>query len=208
MVIGLCYLIVLLLIVKTFSLTAKGRLIECSTLLGTQRSPISSAQKDELRALVMDLSRKQRGTPQQKLVTRTWSVLCGTEKETNFFLNRGWVEGDTARTIKQSILAEDGGFIENIIPFVNGNGFLSVEGEVISTTGTFPPRVNFKFTKAFLKLWFLPVLTLPPFGEGWFETMYVDDEIRVDVNSRDDIFVYIDEERFEKKKSGFRLPWE
>ncbi|XP_030498353.2 probable plastid-lipid-associated protein 11, chloroplastic isoform X2 [Cannabis sativa] len=49
-------------------------------------------------------------------------------------------------------------------------------------------RVNFRFTSAVLRgeNWEIP---LPPFGQGWFDTVYLDDEIRVVKDIRGDYLV-------------------
>ncbi|KAM6569225.1 hypothetical protein CsatB_017210 [Cannabis sativa] len=50
-------------------------------------------------------------------------------------------------------------------------------------------RVNFRFTSAVLRgeNWEIP---LPPFGQGWFDTVYLDDEIRVVKDIRGDYCVF------------------
>ena len=54
-----------------------------------------------------------------------------------------------------------------------------------------PLRTDFEFTTAKLDcgVSFIPVLDLPPVGKGWFDTVYLDDELRVDTNSRNDILI-------------------
>ena len=54
-----------------------------------------------------------------------------------------------------------------------------------------PLRTDFEFTTATLDcgVSFIPVLDLPPVGKGWFDTVYLDDELRVDTNSRNDILI-------------------
>lgn len=51
-----------------------------------------------------------------------------------------------------------------------------------------PCRVGFRFTAATLKLPSRSV-PLPPFGKGWFDTIYVDDRIRIAEDSRGDVLV-------------------
>lgn len=51
-------------------------------------------------------------------------------------------------------------------------------------------RTNFKFQSATLDLgWFK--FNIPPIGEGWFDTVYLDEDLRVDINSRDDILIVV-----------------
>lgn len=49
-------------------------------------------------------------------------------------------------------------------------------------------RTNFEFESATLDLgkW---KLELPPVGKGWFDTIFLDDTLRIDTNSRDDILI-------------------
>jgi hypothetical protein len=54
-----------------------------------------------------------------------------------------------------------------------------------------PLRTDFEFTTATLDLGWkvVPVLNIPPVGKGWFDTIYLDNDFRVDINSRDDLLV-------------------
>ena len=54
-------------------------------------------------------------------------------------------------------------------------------------------RSEFKFTQAQVSLSFFnggKPLSLPPIGSGWFDTIYLDDDLRCDYNSRGDILVF------------------
>lgn len=50
-------------------------------------------------------------------------------------------------------------------------------------------RTNFKFTSAKLDLDKWGKFDFPPVGEGWFDTVYLDEDLRIDTNSRDDILI-------------------
>mmetsp|Transcript_8515 Transcript_8515/g.12130 ORF Transcript_8515/g.12130 Transcript_8515/m.12130 type:complete len:89 (+) Transcript_8515:420-686(+) len=50
-------------------------------------------------------------------------------------------------------------------------------------------RTNFKFDSATLDLGQWGSYTVPPVGEGWFDTIYLDEDLRIDFNSRDDILI-------------------
>lgn len=103
-----------------------------------------------------------------------------TEKEINFFLDNGW-----ATAITQTI---QGNQLQNDIPFVQGGGF-RVEGS-LHVPNVNGQRTDFSFTRATLDLrpnwgqW-----NVPPIGKGWFDTVYLDDTLRVDTNSRNDILI-------------------
>lgn len=88
--------------------------------------------------------------------------------------------------------------LENWIPFVRGGGF--------GVTGSINPaavidnnddggntnsslRTEFKFQSAKLDLGKWGTYNFPPVGEGWFDTVYLDEELRIDLNSRNDILI-------------------
>jgi len=107
---------------------------------------------------------------------RIWT----TEKEINFFLENG-LSDSISQTINGSVL-------KNSIPFKNGGEF-GVSG-TLSIPDPEGVRTEFEFKAATLDLgWFK--FNLPPVGKGWFDTIYLDEELRVDINSRDDILICI-----------------
>lgn len=61
----------------------------------------------------------------------------------------------------------------------------------LSANDANPLRTDFQFGSATLDLGvrFIPTLNLPPVGKGWFDTVFLDEELRVDTNSRDDILI-------------------
>lgn len=78
--------------------------------------------------------------------------------------------------------------MQNNIAFVSNRGHFGVDG-TLSTRTNQPLRTYFEFETATLQLKPFPPLKLPPIGKGWFDTVYLDDHFRVDVNSRDDILI-------------------
>lgn len=119
-------------------------------------------------------------------LSRGWEAIWTTEKEINLFLDQGW-----ASNIYQVINGESR-TIENSIPFVNERGSLTVKGII---TPSKERRTEFEFTAATLTIanpWNAKQkfqISLPPVGKGWFDTLYLDDTLRVDINSRNDILV-------------------
>ena len=78
--------------------------------------------------------------------------------------------------------------MENLIPFKKGGSF-GVKGK-ITPDDDIAQRTNFEFESATIDLqWFK--FTIPPVGKGWFDTIYLDEDLRVDVNSRDDILICV-----------------
>jgi PAP_fibrillin len=118
-----------------------------------------------------------------KKLERTWSLIWTTEKEINFFIEQGW-----STNITQQILIDDTTLI-NTIPFVNDNGSFGVRGRIFRQEEDPAIRTQFVFETAVLRWRWLPELQFPPVGQGWFDTVYLDDDFRVDRNSRNDILV-------------------
>lgn len=152
-------------------------------------------QQVRIKGLVMELGEQQQRNPVGKKqryrgAEGKWRILYTTEDEVNVFVKLGLVrEGreGAIREITQDLL---GGRIDNTIPFQNG-GYLAVSGTTVADN-TNIMRTNFQFTEAKLSLmWWRggEPITLPPVGKGWFDTMYIDEDIRCDVNSRNDILV-------------------
>jgi hypothetical protein len=111
------------------------------------------------------------------LLQGKWVVEWTTEKEINLFID--WnISGDISQTV-------DGSVLESLIPFQKG-GFLGVKGELSTDGGV---RTDFEFTEATLDLGKWGSFKIPPVGKGWFDTVYLDNELRVDTNSRDDILI-------------------
>lgn len=118
-------------------------------------------------------------TAASPLLQKEWELIWTTEKEINFFLNQGLAE-----RITQTI---DGNVLTNNIPFIKGGSF----GVVGSLNIPDPKgiRTEFTFEQAILDIGKWGTYRLPPVGKGWFDTIYLDDNLRVDVNSRNDILI-------------------
>ncbi|CAA0842707.1 Probable plastid-lipid-associated protein 11 [Striga hermonthica] len=113
----------------------------------------------------------------------TWRMLWTTEKEQLFIVKNAPVFGTSAGDVLQVINVEQK-TLNNVITFPpDGVFFVRSEIQVASAQ-----RVNFRFTSVVLrgKGWEFP---LPPFGQGWFESVYIDDEIRVVKDIRQDYLI-------------------
>lgn len=116
-------------------------------------------------------------------LSATWRLLWTTEKEQLFIVENARLFGTRAGDVLQVIDVENR-TLNNVITFPpDGVFFVRSDIEIASAQ-----RVNFRFTSAVLrgKNWEIP---LPPFGQGWFETVYLDDEIRVVKDIRGDYLV-------------------
>mmetsp|Transcript_18868 Transcript_18868/g.39262 ORF Transcript_18868/g.39262 Transcript_18868/m.39262 type:complete len:197 (+) Transcript_18868:173-763(+) len=129
------------------------------------------------------------GDRNRRDVKGRWKIVWTTEDEVNIFVKLGLVKNGKDEALSSITQVIGDGVIINNIPFRNG-GYLSVKG----TCGP-ADKVNrneFAFTEATLSLmWWKrgQPLRLPPVGEGWFDTIYCDDDLRCDFNSRGDILV-------------------
>eukprot|EP00873_Tetraselmis_striata_P036818 jgi/Tetstr1/457082/TSEL_043743.t1 len=116
-------------------------------------------------------------------LSATWKLLWTTEKETLFIVEKAGLFGTEAGEVYQVIDVE-GGTLQNVITFPPDGAFIVTSG--VSVAG--PQRMDFKFSAAKLKL---PKrdIPFPPVGQGWFESVYLDDEIRVARDVRGDTLV-------------------
>ncbi|KAB2595372.1 plastid-lipid-associated protein 11 [Pyrus ussuriensis x Pyrus communis] len=116
-------------------------------------------------------------------LSATWRLLWTTEKEQLFIIQNASLFGTQTGDVLQVI---DVGqrVLNNVITFPP-DGVFFVRSDIAVASNQ---RVNFKFTSAVLrgKSWEIP---LPPFGQGWFDTVYLDDEIRVVKDIRGDYLV-------------------
>ncbi|EEC43432.1 pap-fibrillin-ii [Phaeodactylum tricornutum CCAP 1055/1] len=118
-------------------------------------------------------------TASSPLLQKKWEMIWTTEKEINFFVERGF-----SSKIFQTI---DGSVLTNNIPFIKGGSF-NVTGS-LSVPDIEGIRTEFTFSEAALDLAKWGTYKLPPVGKGWFDTLYLDDTLRVDLNSRNDILI-------------------
>lgn len=175
--------------------TLKTELLEtCRSFSSDPKKVVVSNQKQRaiLEPMIEELTSisPTRAAATSPLLQRKWALEWTTEKEINFFLDVGF-----SQNIFQTIAYDDktmnvsGGTIDNSIPFVKGGGFF-VTGtlEIPDPQGM---RTNFEFATAKLDIspWKLGTYEFPPVGAGWFDTLYLDESLRIDINSRDDILI-------------------
>ncbi|KAJ4727205.1 Plastid-lipid associated protein PAP / fibrillin family protein [Melia azedarach] len=149
--------------------------------LKTQKDP--SKRASIIKAIdVMAVLGKDIATTGDSL-SATWRLLWTTEKEQLFIIDKAYLFGTQAGDVLQVIDVEKR-VLNNVITFPpDGVFFVRSNIEIAS-----PQRVNFRFTSAVLrgKSWEIP---LPPFGQGWFESVYLDDDIRIAKDIRGDYLV-------------------
>ncbi|RCV34842.1 hypothetical protein SETIT_7G190200v2 [Setaria italica] len=113
----------------------------------------------------------------------TWRLLWTTEQEQLFIVRNAPFFRTAAGDVLQ-VIDVPGGALNNVITFPPSGAFV-VNGDIEVQP---PQRVNFRFTRAVLRgsSWEVP---FPPFGKGWFDTVYLDDDIRVAKDIRGDYLV-------------------
>ncbi|ONK56315.1 uncharacterized protein A4U43_C10F6730 [Asparagus officinalis] len=170
---------------STDSLRAKSHLL---TLISDQDRGVKTQRNPSKRSEIIDaidelaVYGKDAITTDSSL-TGTWRMLWTTEKEQLFIIEKAFVFGTETGDVLQVIDVEKG-VLNNVITFPPVGVFF-----VRSSIEPVPPqRVNFRFTSAVLRgeNWEIP---LPPFGQGWFESVYLDDDIRVAKDIRGDYLV-------------------
>lgn len=164
-----------------------GRLLRCSATKQSEDKSVralkeqlisSCGDRTSVESIIDELAlyNPTEATSSSNLLQRKWELVWTTEKEINFFLDIG-----IADNIYQTI---DGTHLENLIQFRNGGSF-GVSGKLTPSDGI---RTEFTFETATLDLKWAS-FQLPPVGKGWFDTVFLDEELRVDRNSRNDILI-------------------
>ncbi|KAI8475856.1 MAG: plastid lipid associated protein [Monoraphidium minutum] len=145
----------------------------------------SEAAKAKIMAAVEELKHAGSGTTTTSAaaLSATWKLLWTTEKESLWIIKNAGLFRTKAGDVFQ-VIDVDAGRLQNVVTFPPQGAF--IVDSSIKVEG--PQRTTFKFGSAKLKL---PSrdLGLPPFGQGWFDTVYVDDNIRVAQDIRGDTLV-------------------
>lgn len=122
-------------------------------------------------------------TTSDQVLSATWKLLWTTEKETLFIIKNAGLFGTTAGEVYQVIDVKSQR-LQNVITFPPDGAFIVDSSIAVESA----QRVSFKFTAAKLKTaskdW-----GVPPFGQGWFDTVYCDDSIRVAQDIRGDTLI-------------------
>lgn len=143
------------------------------------------AVQQAILAMVEQLKSQSAGaqTTSDAVLSATWKLLWTTEKETLFIVKNAGLFGTKAGEVYQVIDVKSQR-LQNVITFPPSGAF--IVDSSIAVEG--PQRVTFKFTSAKLKTaskdW-----GVPPFGQGWFDTIYCDDSLRVAQDIRGDTLI-------------------
>ena len=167
------------------------------------RAQSSQALKKQLKGVIQERSRGISDSKKDQLEIRklcdalvassssprgdlhgTWRLLWTTEQETLFILKNASFFNTKAGDVFQ-VTDTRAGRLQNVILFPPDGSFvvdssLTVESKI---------RCSFKFTSATLTLPNDKKIGLPPFGQGWFESVFNDNEIRIAKDSRGDLLI-------------------
>ena len=113
-----------------------------------------------------------------------WRLEYTTEKETLFLLG-----ARPASTRAYQTIDGDARRLRNEVIFQSGDTEIVFTVDAAIETGASEKRVHFKFTSASIRFGDALRVPIPPFGEGWFENVYVDEDMRVSRDSRGDTLV-------------------
>lgn len=177
------------------SSTTKSDLL---TLIADQDRGLKSQQNPKIRSEIIQAIEDLAILGKDSVTTGsslsgTWRMLWTTEKEQLFIVQNAGLFGTKAGDVLQ-VIDVDSLTLNNVITFPPSGVFFVRSGIDIASKR----RVNFRFTSAVLrgKDWEFP---LPPFGQGWFESVYLDDDIRVAKDIRGDYLV-VDRAPYEWKE--------
>jgi len=109
-----------------------------------------------------------------------WNLLYTTEKETNFITKYFGKCTEVYQQINENS-------INNVIAFEDK--VFSVDGVLLPNNDGNANRVYFKFTQASLTFTNQKPFNFPPFGSGYFDNLYIDDQIRISFDIRGDYLI-------------------
>ncbi|GMH32851.1 hypothetical protein BSKO_00685 [Bryopsis sp. KO-2023] len=153
---------------------------------GTDRGLATSyEQQSAIFAVVDKLVEVGKGTVTTgEELSATWKLAWTTEKEVLFLLkNAGWF-GTKGGDVYQVVDVENKS-LQNVITFPPEGAFVVTSSIQVASD----QRVRFKFNKARLDLPDNKKIPFPPYGEGWFQSVYMDDYVRVAKDIRGDTLV-------------------
>ncbi|KAK3241264.1 hypothetical protein CYMTET_48953 [Cymbomonas tetramitiformis] len=155
---------------------------------GTSRGVIDLGNNEDILAIVDSLEKLQGTVPTTESgLDSAWKLLWTTEKETCFLLQKGIFGVGPAGESYQVIDVENGS-LQNIIEFGKQEEKDSVFQVDSSLSVTSERRCTFKFRAAALQTPSFRI-PFPPVGQGWFDTVYMDEEIRCAKDVRGDVLI-------------------
>uniref|UniRef100_A0A7S3XXJ7 Plastid lipid-associated protein/fibrillin conserved domain-containing protein n=1 Tax=Heterosigma akashiwo TaxID=2829 RepID=A0A7S3XXJ7_HETAK len=118
----------------------------------------------------------------RRTLNKRWRLTWTTEQEVLFIAEKGFF-GLPVMDIYQDIDTVNNR-LQNMIEFPQDSYFSVMSSCREDQDNTL--RVNFEFSSCSAK-WKSIKVPLPPFGKGWFENVYLDDDLRINRDSRGDL---------------------
>ncbi|CAM9727180.1 unnamed protein product [Ectocarpus sp. 6 AP-2014] len=164
----------------------KQRLLD--TVRDTKRGISTSEEQrkdiDELIAAIEPFNPNAKSVTSESLSAR-WILEWTTEREIIFLMERG-LPGKPSGPVEQDIDV-DARTLSNRMIFGDDSLFEVASSIDPEDSG---PRVNFEFEACKLKYGGFTI-PLPPVGKGWFESVYLDQDLRVTRDVRGDVTVLV-----------------
>ena len=153
---------------------------------GSERG-VNQSSRPSIEAAVDKLAvRSAPNNTDARLLSAEWRLLWTSERETLFLLANGLPFVGAAADVFQ-VVDVASGRIQNCVAF---GEYLSaafvVDGTLKVASST---RCDFAFSSASFRRESVEPFVFPPFGRGWFDTLYVDADLRVARDSRGDTLV-------------------
>mmetsp|Transcript_9855 Transcript_9855/g.24982 ORF Transcript_9855/g.24982 Transcript_9855/m.24982 type:complete len:281 (+) Transcript_9855:79-921(+) len=127
----------------------------------------------------------------QASLTGSWKLTFTSEQETLFILKNAALFGTEAGDVWQ-VIDDDANLLQNVITFPPAGRFQV--NSSLQTDESKSIRRNFKFNQAKLVVgdadWnHVRTIPFPPYGQGWFDNVYLDEDLRCAEDSRGDVLV-------------------
>ncbi|CAN0030659.1 unnamed protein product [Scytosiphon promiscuus] len=164
----------------------KQRLLDTvqPTRRGISTTPDQREEIDELIAGLEPFNPNAKSVTSKSLSAR-WILEWTTEREIIFLMEKG-LPGKPSGPVQQDIDV-DAGTLSNRMLFGDDSLFEVASSITPEESG---PRVNFEFEACKLTYGRF-TLPLPPVGKGWFESVYLDEDLRVTRDVRGDVTVLV-----------------
>jgi len=155
------------------------------------RGMISSLAEAQQAQRSSEDSSSSSSSSSQASLTGSWKLTFTSEQETLFILKNAALFGTEAGDVWQ-VIDDDANLLQNVITFPPAGRFQV--NSSLQTDESKSIRRNFKFNQAKLVVgdadWnHVRTIPFPPYGQGWFDNVYLDEDLRCAEDSRGDVLV-------------------
>lgn len=161
-------------------------------LVSASRRGVAGPPRAEVEAAIDALLEANAGAgpPSEAALTACWELAWTSEREVLWLIENAGLFGTETGPVYQS-LDLSANTLSNVVTFPPTGAFVvqsSAAAEPGAAASQDALRVRFAFTAARLDAPF-GRLPLPPYGKGWFDNVYVDDDIRIARDVRGDTLI-------------------